>query len=70
MGGDADNYSREAAAKAFDHLISQGLVAYADARWGLLGVLLAEELQQLQGCSRCDAMLLACWAGWAPVRLR
>ena len=32
LGGHADNYTKAAAAKAFDHLITQGLVAYVDAR--------------------------------------
>lgn len=32
QGNHVDKYSKAAAAKAFDHLVTQGLVAYVDPR--------------------------------------
>jgi hypothetical protein len=40
LGGHADHYTRAAAAKAFDHLVSQGLVAYVDTRWASIDCVL------------------------------
>lgn len=66
-----DKYERGAVAKGYDHLLTQGLVAFVDSRWGLPRICVPTEERRADnalGVRSASVGVLALW--WRRWRLR